>query len=143
MWKKIQERIFPFIIATSALSVSASAAFYSISGLSKLFAGAAFAVIFIDGFFGIAAGIKREGFQTRKTVRVLKRAVTWIVILTVLLMVEKGFTGTAWLSEVVIIPFVVLQLISALKNASMAGFIKAEELNKILDRIDNHKGFRN
>ena len=101
------------------------------------------AVIFIDGFFGIAAGIKREGFQTRKAVSVLKRAVTWVVILTVLLMVEKGFAGTAWLSEVVIIPFVVLQLISALKNASMAGFIKAEELNKILDRIDNHKGFRN
>jgi len=24
----------------------------------------------------------------------------------------------------------------------MAGFIKAEELNKLLDRIDNHKGFR-
>ena len=101
------------------------------------------AVIFIDGFFGIAAGIKREGFQTRKAVRVLKRAVTWIAILTVLLMVEKGFAGTAWLSEVVVIPFVILQLISALKNASMAGFIKAEELNKILDRIDNHKGFRN
>ena len=100
------------------------------------------AVIFIDGFFGIVAGIKREGFQTRKAVRVLKRAVTWIAILTVLLMVEKGFTGTAWLSEVVVIPFIVLQIISALKNASMAGFIKAEELNKILDRIDNHKGFR-
>ena len=100
------------------------------------------AVIFIDGFFGIASGIKREGFQTRKAVRVLKRAVTWIAILTVLLMVEKGFTGTAWLSEVVVIPFIVLQIISALKNASMAGFVKAEELNKILDRIDNHKGIR-
>ena len=100
------------------------------------------AVVFIDGFFGIAAGIKREGFQTRKAVRVLQRAVGWVLFLTVILMVEKGFTGTAWLSEVVIIPFVILQLVSALKNASMAGFIKAEELNKILDRIDNHKGFR-
>ncbi len=58
-------------------------------------------------------------------------------------MVKKGFTGTAWLSEVVIVPFMVLQLISALKNASMAGLIKMEELNKILDRIDKHKGFRN
>ena len=37
--------MFPFLIAFSALSVSASAAFYSISGLSKLFAGAEFAVI--------------------------------------------------------------------------------------------------
>jgi phage-related holin len=100
------------------------------------------AVVFIDGFFGISAGIKREGFQTRKAVRVLKRAIAWVLFLTVILMVEKGFTGTAWLSETIIVPFIILQLISALKNASMAGFIKAEELNKILDRIDNHKGNR-
>ena len=100
------------------------------------------AVVFVDGFFGIAAGIKREGFQTRKAVKVLQRAVSWIVFLTVILMVEEGFYGTGWLSETIIVPFIVLQLISALKNASMSGFIKAEELNKILDRIDNHKGIR-
>ena len=45
MWKKVQERIFPFLIAFSALAVSASAAFYSVSGLSKLFAGASLEVI--------------------------------------------------------------------------------------------------
>ena len=100
------------------------------------------AVVFIDGFFGIAAGVKREGFQTRKAVRVLQRAIMWVVLLTVILMVEKGFAGTSWLSETIIVPFIVLQLISALKNASMAGLIKATELNKILDRIDNHKGIR-
>tara|TARA_R110002153_G_scaffold85808_1_gene213755 strand:- start:15 stop:434 length:420 start_codon:yes stop_codon:yes gene_type:complete len=100
------------------------------------------AVVFLDGFFGIMAGIKREGFQTRKAVRVIKRCITWILLLTVILMVEKGFTGTGWLSEAIIIPFIILQLISALKNASMAGLIKMEELNKILDRIDNHKGVR-
>ena len=54
MLKKIQERIFPFLIAVSALSVSASAAFYSISGLSKLFAGAAFAVIVMTSSLEIA-----------------------------------------------------------------------------------------
>ena len=58
-------------------------------------------------------------------------------------MIEKGFVGAGWISEVIVIPFMVLQLISALKNASMAGLIKTEELNKILDRIDKHKGFRN
>jgi phage-related holin len=100
------------------------------------------AVIFIDGFFGILAGIKREGFQTRRAVKVLQRAVTWVGFLTVILMVEKGFAGTAWLSETIIIPFIVLQLMSALKNASMAGFIKAELLNDLLDRIDKHKGIR-
>ena len=54
MLKRIQERIFPFIIALSALSVSASAAFYSVSGLSKLFAGAAFAVIVMAASLEIA-----------------------------------------------------------------------------------------
>ena len=60
------------------------------------------AVVFIDGFFGIIAGIKREGFQTRKAVRVLQRAVGWSLLLTVILMVEKGFAGTSWLSETII-----------------------------------------
>ena len=45
MWNSIKERIFPFIIAISALSVSASAAVYSVTGLSMLFAGASTAVI--------------------------------------------------------------------------------------------------
>ena len=45
MWNSIKERIFPFIIAFSALSVSASAAVYSVTGLSMLFAGASTAVI--------------------------------------------------------------------------------------------------
>jgi hypothetical protein len=45
MLQKIKERIFPFIIALSALSVSASAAYYSVTGLSMLFAGASVAVL--------------------------------------------------------------------------------------------------
>ena len=100
------------------------------------------AVVFIDGFFGIIAGIKREGFKTFKALKVLKRAFGWCLILTTLLLVEKGFPGTNWLSETVIVPFIILQLISALKNASMSGFIKGEDLNKILDKIDGHKGQR-
>ena len=52
--KKLKRNIFPFIIAFSALSVSASAAFYSVSGLSKLFAGASFEVIIMAGSLEIA-----------------------------------------------------------------------------------------
>ena len=100
------------------------------------------AVVFVDGFFGIIAGIKREGFKTFKAVKVLQRAITWVVMLTVILMVEKGFAGTSWLSETIIVPFILLQLVSALKNASMSGYIKMGDLNKILDRIDPHKGER-
>ena len=55
---------------------------------------------------------------------------------------EAGFKGTAWLSETILVPFIVFQILSALKNASMAGFIQAELLNTILDKIDKHKGER-
>jgi phage-related holin len=99
-------------------------------------------VIMVDGFFGVIAGIKREGFQTRKAIKVLRTLVTWIVLLTVLLMVEKGFKGTGWLSETILVPFIVFQMMSALKNASMAGFIHMEALNSIMDKFDNHKGDR-
>ena len=100
------------------------------------------AVLWLDGIFGIWAGVKREGFKTYKALKITKNTFIWLLILTVILMVEKGFTGAGWLSEVIIVPFMVLQMVSALKNASMAGLIKVDELNKILDRIDKHKGYR-
>ena len=99
-------------------------------------------VVMADGFFGVIAGTKREGFQTFKALKVLRTLVTWVILLTTLLMVEKGFKGTSWISETVLVPFIIFQLISALKNASMAGFIQMEALNTILDKVDLHKGDR-
>lgn len=100
------------------------------------------AVLLLDGFFGIIAGCKREGFKTYKALKVVKSLFTWELILTAVLMIEKGFAGVNWISETIIAPFIIFQLISALKNASMAGLIKNELLNIILDKIDNHKGIR-
>ena len=51
---RLKRNLFPAIIALSALSVSASAAFYSVSGLSKLFAGATFEVIIMAGSLEVA-----------------------------------------------------------------------------------------
>ena len=99
-------------------------------------------VMFLDGVFGMIAGCKREGFQTFKALKVLKTFGFWMVMLACILSIEKGFTGTAWLSETIIAPFMVFQLISILKNASMVGAIKNELLTQILDKLDKHKGER-
>jgi len=99
------------------------------------------AVLLLDGFFGVIAGTKREGFKTFKALKVVKSIFSWWLILMVVLTIESSF-GASWLSETIIAPFMVLQLISALKNASMSGFIKNETLNVILDKIDSHKGIR-
>jgi hypothetical protein len=103
---------------------------------------AVLSVLLLDGFFGVIAGMKREGFKTYKALRVLKNIFAWELILTAVLSIELGFDGTSWLSETILAPFMVFQMISALKNASMGGFIKNELLNEILDRIDSHKGKR-
>ena len=100
MFKKIQERIFPFIIATSALSVSASAAFYSVSGLSKLFAGAAFAVIIMATSLEVAKlVIASLLYQYRKTIpRLLKYylSVAAVVLVLITSMGIYGFLSAAY-----------------------------------------------
>jgi len=99
-------------------------------------------LVFADGFFGIIAGIKREGFKTYKAIKILRTLVFWVVMLTLILVIEKSIPGAGWLSETMLMPLVIFQMISTLKNASMAGFIKVDALNQILDSIDKHKGLR-
>lgn len=99
-------------------------------------------LIFADGFFGIIAGIRREGFKTYKAIKIIRTLIFWIIMLTLILVIEKSIPGAGWLSETMLMPLVIFQLISTIKNASMAGFIKTSVLNKILDSIDKHKGIR-
>ncbi len=54
MINTLKRNLFPGLIALSALSVSASAAFYSVYGLSKLFAGASLEVIIMAGSLEVA-----------------------------------------------------------------------------------------
>ncbi len=96
-------------------------------------------VILLDGIFGIIAGTKREGFKTFKSLKIFKSLFSWIVILTTILIVEKAFPFAFWLSETFISPVIIFYLISALKNASSSGFIKAKLLNQIMEKIDQHK----
>jgi phage-related holin len=99
-------------------------------------------LVFADGFFGIIAGIKREGFKTYKAIKILRTLIFWVIMLTLILVIEKSIPGAGWLSETMLMPLVIFQLISTVKNASMAGFIKADIVNQILDNIDKHKGTR-
>jgi len=94
MLKKIQERIFPFIIALSALSVSASAAFYSISGLSKLFAGATFAVIVMASSLEVAKlVIASLLYQYRKGLPKLLKYYLSVACIVLILITSMGIYG--------------------------------------------------
>ena len=94
MIQKIKERIFPFIIALTALAVSASAAFYSVSGLSKLFAGAAFAVIVMAASLEIAKlVIASLLYQYRKSLPLLLKTYLSIACFVLILITSMGIYG--------------------------------------------------
>jgi len=97
---KIKQGMFPFLIAFSALSVSTSAAFYSVSGLSKLFAGASLEVIIMAGSLEFAklvtASLLYQYWDTiNKTLRTYLSIATVILVL-ITSMGIYGFLSAAY-----------------------------------------------
>ena len=100
MIKRIQRNIFPSIIALSALSVSASAAFYSVSGLSKLFAGASFEVIIMAGSLEAAklviASLLYQYWGTLNKVLRTYLSIATVVLVLITSMGIYGFLSAAY-----------------------------------------------
>ena len=96
----IKKGFFPFLIAFSALSVSASAAFYSVYGLSKLFAGAQFEVIIMAGSLEVAKLVTASLlYQYWDSINKILR--TYLTIATVILVIITsmgiyGFLSAAY-----------------------------------------------
>ena len=92
--KRLKKNIFPSIIALSALSVSVSAAFYSVSGLSKLFAGAAFEVIVMAGSLEVAKlVIASLLYQYWDTINKYLRTYLTIAAVVLVLITSMGIYG--------------------------------------------------
>jgi hypothetical protein len=116
MLSNLRKGMFPFLIAFSALSVSASAAFYSVSGLSKLFAGASLEVIIMAGSLEFAK------------------------LVTASLLYQYWDTINKTLRTYLCISTVILVLITSM---GIYGFLSAayQETYSKLASIENQKGF--
>lgn len=94
MFQKIKERTFPFLIALSALSVSVSAAYYSVTGLGMLFAGARLAVMVLASCLEIAKLIIASLlYQYRKTLPKLLKIYLTISAVVLVLITSAGIYG--------------------------------------------------
>jgi hypothetical protein len=98
--ENIKRGIFPFLIGISALSVSISAAFYSVSGLSKLFAGASFEVIVMASSLEVAKLVTATLLHTywgviNKLLRIYLSVATFILVL-ITSMGIYGFLSAAY-----------------------------------------------
>ena len=90
----MREKIFPLIIALSALSVSASAAFYSVFGLSHLFAGASTQVIIMAGALEVAKLVVASLlYQYWDILNKLLRAYFVVATITLMIITSGGIYG--------------------------------------------------
>jgi hypothetical protein len=100
MLKNLKQGLFPFIIAFSALSVSASAAFYSVSGLSKLFAGASFEVIIMAGSLEVSklviASLLYQYWDTINKILRTYLAIACVILVLITSMGIYGFLSAAY-----------------------------------------------
>ena len=100
MLKNLKQGLFPFIIAFSALSVSASAAFYSVSGLSKLFAGASFEVIIMAGSLEVSklviASLLYQYWDTINKILRTYLAIATVILVLITSMGIYGFLSAAY-----------------------------------------------
>ena len=91
---KIKQGVFPLLIGLSALSVSASAAFYSVSGLSKLFAGASFEVIVMAGSLEFAKLVTASLlYQYWDTINKALRTYLSVATVVLVLITSMGIYG--------------------------------------------------
>ena len=94
MFKTLKKGFFPFLIAFSALSVSGSAAFYSVYGLSKLFAGAQLEVIIMAGSLEFAKLVTASLlYQYWDTINKWLRTYLTIAAVTLVLITSMGIYG--------------------------------------------------
>jgi len=92
--QKIKQGMFPFLIGFSALSVSTSAAFYSVSGLSKLFAGASLEVIIMAGSLEFAKSVTASLlYQYWDTINKTLRTYLSIATVVLVLITSMGIYG--------------------------------------------------
>ena len=94
MIRFLKRNSFPAIIALSALSVSGSAAFYSVYGLSKLFAGAQLQVIIMAGSLEVAKlVIASLLYQYWSTINKILRAYLTVATIVLVLITSMGIYG--------------------------------------------------
>jgi len=87
-------RLFPYLVGLSAFLVAGSAAFYSVFGLSKLFSGAAFAVVIMAGSLEFAK-LVTASFLYRYWDEINKIMKTYLIIgvVTLVIITSAGIFG--------------------------------------------------
>ena len=78
-------------------------------------------------------------WETQKALKGVYYIVGYSAIVAVVLSIQKGFPAAGFLDEAVVLPILIFQLVSILKNASLLGLLPQGLLLQLLENIDNYK----
>lgn len=107
-------------------------------------------VICFDNILGQIIAIKTKKYnkrlkkwgtawETQKALKGVYYIVGYSAIVAVVLSIQKGFPAAGFLDEAVILPILIFQLISILKNMSLLKVLPQGLFLQILENIDNYK----
>lgn len=131
---------FDFFINVIAAFLGAVLAYFNVLYLDNKDLFAAITIVVIgDWFSGVALALHKNKFETWKSLKVVYYLTAYSCTLAMVLSIEKGYPAAFWLSEAVIMPILVFQTISFLKNLSLLGLIPKSLLTDILSKIDKYK----
>ena len=86
----MKNKILPYVIALSALTVSGSAAFYSVVGLSQLFAGASLQVLIMGSSLEFAKLVTASALYRYRSILSKGLKAYLIIAVTVLMIITSG-----------------------------------------------------
>lgn len=96
-------------------------------------------VVIIDWIFGVMIAIKNKKFETQKALKIVYYLITYWSMLFAVLSIEKGFSSAFWLTEAIIMPILVFQIISMIKNLMLLGVINNSLAKQMFKNIDRYK----
>lgn len=96
-------------------------------------------VVIIDWIFGVVIAIKNKKFETQKALKIVYYLITYWSMLFAVLSIEKGFSSAFWLTEAIIMPILVFQIISMIKNLMLLGVINNSLAKQMFKNIDRYK----
>ena len=107
-------------------------------------------IICIDNILGQIIALKTKiynkrlkkwgtAWETQKALKGVYYIVGYSAIVAVVLSIQKGFPAAGFLDEAVVLPILIFQLVSILKNVSLLGLLPQGLLLQLLENIDNYK----
>ena len=97
------------------------------------------AVVLLDLCFGVVKALRFGNYKTKKAFKSVFILVAFWSLLAVVLLIEKAYPFMTFLSEMILLPIILFQLISILKSMQILELINNETLKNILSNIDKHK----